>query len=532
VPDGLEVQPFKRWLPEEFDLDDELCSANDKPSEQGIRLSQLLQQVSSAVHSITPASQWVRAEISEVQVHAATNHCYLELVELQNNKLLCKTKAIIIKNDYQNLIKKFQQITGGDLKPGMQILFLANLSFNIQYGFSLYIKDLDPAYTVGDLAAKLAALRERLQKEQLYQKNKQLPMPDDFTKVAVLSPGAAAGLGDFQREASLLQKQQLCAFHYYTAQFQGSDASREITTALEQIFLDHQEEQFDAVVIIRGGGAVIDLAWLNDYAIAKMVCESPLIVFAGIGHQRDNTIIDEIAGSRFDTPSKVIAQIFHVIVSNAKQALADATLIKHRAENIFINYFNNTKDCFDKTLTAAKVAIIKAEQSITQKHASVLSNAGNIIRITVTTVEQDYARIIEISKSSIKHVEFVMREYLQNITARAPQICLTTANELVALWTNIATTMHNQHRIYQDSCSNLQQDLISTAKNLHHHMEQKIKNLILNVVSLGPKATLERGYAIIKSYDQIINSKQSASRHSELRIEFHDGILEVNNLIK
>jgi exodeoxyribonuclease VII large subunit len=407
------------------------------------------------------------------------------------------------------------------------VLFLGGNS-----SFSLYIKELDPAYTVGDLAAKLAALRERLQKEQLYHKNKQLPMPGDFTKVAVLSPNAAAGLGDFQREASLLTKLQLCNFHYYTVQFQGANASREITAAIEQILADNQQERFDALVIIRGGGAAIDLAWLNDYAIAKVICESKLIIFAGIGHQRDNTIVDEIAGCRFDTPSKVIAQIFHVIANNAKQALADATLIKHRVESIFINYLNSSKDFLNSTLTAAKVAILKAEQNTHEKYTGVLSGTNNIIKITKVAVEQDYSRTIEISKSSIRHIEFAIAEYLQNIAARSPQICLSTANELATLWTNIIAAMHSQCRFYQDSCCSMQQDLISLAKNFHHHMEKTIKNLILNVVSLGPKATLERGYAVIKSSNQIINSRQQASCHQELKIVFHDGVLKVNNAIK
>ena len=243
VPSGLDLTRFNKWLiddPKElFDL------ANNEPlninhsynqptnniisildnqpfsnSDKGISLSELLNKVKQVINGITPELEWIRAEVSEYSLHQSTGHCYLELVETNNGKLLSKVKAMILKHEYPILSEKFKQVTGDFLKPGMQILVLVKLNFSVQYGLSLYIKDLDPSYTIGDLAAKLAEIRKNLQQQGIYHKNKQLLVPYDFTKIAVLSPSGAAGLGDFKREAALLQKHNLCDFHYYTAQFQ------------------------------------------------------------------------------------------------------------------------------------------------------------------------------------------------------------------------------------------------------------------------------------------------------------------------
>ena len=282
VPDGLDLNNFSKWLPKEFPIENSIASNNNQEiSNKGITLSQLLQKVSQAIKHIDPQLEWIKAEVSEVSVHVS-GHCYLELIEMSNGKLLCKSKAIIVKDDCPGLFDKFKQLTGDFLKPGMQVLLLVKLHFSIQYGFSLYIKDLDPTYTIGDLAAKLVAIRDTLQKEGIYNKNKQLKLPMDFTRVAVLSPNAAAGLGDFKREASLLESYKLCSFYYYTAQFQGLEAGEELANILNEIFVAHNEIDFDVIVIIRGGGSAIDLAWLNDYRIAKLICESQVVVYSGL----------------------------------------------------------------------------------------------------------------------------------------------------------------------------------------------------------------------------------------------------------
>lgn len=170
----------------------------------------------------------------------------------------------------------------------------------------------DPDYTLGDLEARKREIRERLQREGLFELNRQLPTPWDYNLVLVVAPEGGAGLGDFQAEARRIEAFGICRFVYVHSRFQGDGAAAEIRTALlgamERMAGDGSLP--DAVAIIRGGGAINDMAWLNDYALVRTVCELEVPVLTGIGHERDNTVLDEVANIRFDTPSKVIAGIF------------------------------------------------------------------------------------------------------------------------------------------------------------------------------------------------------------------------------
>ncbi len=506
VPSGLDLSNFSKWLSDEQLFTTNLVAQDagnsyslqvnnnqninnlNVQNQNSISLSQLLQKVSLAIQNIKPNKEWIRAEISEVVLHKTTNHCYLELIETCKGVLLSKVKAIILKDDYPELFAKFKQVTGDFLKPGMQVLILVKLNFSIQYGLSVYIKDLDPNYTLGDLAAKLAAIRESLKKEGIYNLNKQLPIPYDFTRIAVLSPSNAAALGDFNREAALLQKHNLCNFYYYTAQFQGEKAIVEICLALNNIFRDHNSIDFDAIVIIRGGGAAMDLAWLNDYQIAKLVCESKVVVFSGIGHERDNTIIDEVAGFRFDTPSKVIAHIFGVIVGNAQQADIDLKDIKDLISNLYINNYNFVTTEMNKILKITELNVLQVKQNL----------------------KQQYTKIHQHCRLSVNYINLQLIEYLKNIKIILPKLYLYIDQEL-----------------------NLNFDeLLRNIKELHYRKFQEIQELLTNIISLGPKATLERGYALVRDIahpNQVLVSKEQAKNCKDMYLEFHDGCLKISN---
>ena len=529
VPSGLDLNNFSKWLLATEQSEKSVVPINNY-QDKGITLSQLLQKVNQAIRQITPQLEWIKAEISEVSLHAATGHCYLELVEMQNGQLLSKAKAIIVKDDYPSLLEQFKQVTGDFLKPGMQVLLQVRLNFSVQYGFSLYIKDLDPAYTMGDLAAKLAKIRDALQKEGLYNKNKQLKMPGDFTRVAVLSPNAAAGLGDFKREAALLQRYGVCDFHYYTAQFQGTDAGTEIPSALTTIFAAQQTIKFDAIVIIRGGGAAVDLAWLNDYQIAKLICESQIVVFSGIGHERDNTIIDEVAGCRFDTPSKVIGHIFNTIIRNVQQAAVDAKEINNLSKNVYLNNYNATTEQLSKILKIAELGILQTTQNVEQQYTKTLINSQNTVNLTTNLIAQQYSRMHEHNMLQLTHIKAKTLEYFNNINTVLPKLYLVAKQELPLLWRNIATFIEQNYRSSNEITARIFKELNEQATNQCHQKVQIIQELITNIISLGPLATLNRGYVLVRDpLNKTLSSKAQAKNYKDLQIEFYDGILKMIN---
>jgi exodeoxyribonuclease VII large subunit len=193
---------------------------------------------------------------------------------------------VIWRNRAEAITAKFREATGEGIKTDIKILCLARVRFDALYGLDLIMEDVDPSYTLGDLAAKLARIREKLQETGLYRRNKQIPAPVEFVRVAVISPETSAGLGDFRREADMLQSAKLCDFHLFPATFQGVETSSSIQSAVLKALTAHKQRQFDALVIIRGGGSVTDLAWLNDLDLARLLCQSPVPIFTGIGPGR------------------------------------------------------------------------------------------------------------------------------------------------------------------------------------------------------------------------------------------------------
>jgi exodeoxyribonuclease VII large subunit len=215
------------------------------------------------------------------------------------------------------------------------------------------VLDVSPEFTLGDAAVRLDALREQLVREGVYGLNRLLPAPTDFARVAVISPEGAAGLGDFRRETDPLEAAGVIQFIYLEATFQGRDASGSLTRAIAKARAAHAEAPLDALVVIRGGGAVTDLAWLNDLDVTRALATFPAPVITGLGHARDDTLPDEVAHTRTDTPSKAAALIVGVVAAAAAQAQEDARSIRAHARDILVDAAAAAEWALDRTRTAA-----------------------------------------------------------------------------------------------------------------------------------------------------------------------------------
>lgn len=284
-----------------------------------LQLAELLDYVGMVLSRGIPGAVWVQAEIASL---TDRRHLYLDLVQHdEDGREVAKTRANLWAGERFRLEGKFKRATGGGLKKDTKVLLHVVPDFHPQYGFSLTVIDLAPEFTLGDMQQKLDGIRETLLREGSYERNKALALPRDFSRVAVLSPKRAAGLGDFRREADRLAAEGVCDFAYFEATFQGREAPASLQAALASAQLAHAAAPFDALVIIRGGGASTDLAWLNDLALARAVSAFPAPVITGIGHARDHTILDELAARRCDTPSKAIGFIAGSIALAASEAL-------------------------------------------------------------------------------------------------------------------------------------------------------------------------------------------------------------------
>ncbi|MEW6422353.1 MAG: exodeoxyribonuclease VII large subunit, partial [Deinococcota bacterium] len=294
---------------------------SSRPPEHFLDLADLLVYVGQVITRGVPGAVWVRAEIASL---TDRRHLYLDLVQLEDGAEVAKCRATVWARERFALEGKFRRATRGTLTAGLKVLLFCTAEFHPQYGFSLNVLDVAPEFTLGDAALKLDVLRETLTREGVYGLNRALPAPSDFVRVAVISPAEAAGLGDFRRETDALEAAGIVRFLYLEATFQGREASASLSGAVTKAREAHEGSTLggplDALVVIRGGGAVTDLAWLNDLAVARALATFPVPVITGLGHARDDTLLDEVACLRTDTPSKAAGLIVRTVVAAAAQA--------------------------------------------------------------------------------------------------------------------------------------------------------------------------------------------------------------------
>lgn len=269
-----------------------------------ITLSQLQRQVKQTLTEQFALPVWVSAEISELKVNYA-GHCYLELIEKGEEDAVPKAqaRATIWRNRYPYVSSYFEAETGQPLTAGIRILAQVLVSYHELYGFSLQINDIDPAFTLGEMERQKNATIRRLQEEGVWEINRQVELPAVVQRLAVISSAKAAGFQDFINEL----KKSRYAFQttLFEAVMQGLSAEESIIDALGRVA--DRMEQFDAVVIVRGGGSQSDLSCFNAYRLSTHVAQFPLPVLTGIGHDKDQSVVDMVAASPHKTPTAVAA---------------------------------------------------------------------------------------------------------------------------------------------------------------------------------------------------------------------------------
>ena len=268
-----------------------------------------------------PDDYWVEAELSEV--HEVRGHCYMELIQKDdhNNTPVAKASAKCWASTWRLARPHFERVTGQQLHAGMKVLLKVSAQFHENYGFSWIVTDIDPTYTMGDMARKRQEIIRQLKEEGVFDLQKELQLPMFCQRIAVISSANAAGYGDFVNQ--LDGNEYGFRFHtqLFPAVMQGEAVEQSIISALEKIYAEISSGQtgqsFDCVVIIRGGGATSDLSGFDTLALAENVANFPLPVITGIGHERDESVLDMVSHTRVKTPTAAAA----FLISNLKIVL-------------------------------------------------------------------------------------------------------------------------------------------------------------------------------------------------------------------
>ena len=296
---------------------------------QPLSLFELNALVRKSVKLCLPDEYWVQAELSDVRTNYS-GHCYLEFVQKdpRGNALVAKARGMIWSNIYGMLKPYFERETGQTFTSGIKVLVKVTVDFHELYGYSLTVVDIDPAYTLGDMARRRKEIIRRLEEEGVLTLNKELEMPLLPQRVAVISSATAAGYGDFCNQ--LLNNSDGLVFypHLFAAVMQGDKVEASVIAALNAIY--KEVDRWDVVVIIRGGGATSDLSGFDTYDLAANCAQFPLPIITGIGHERDDTVIDMVSHTRVKTPTAAA----EFLINRMRETASDLER--------YISYFHQT----------------------------------------------------------------------------------------------------------------------------------------------------------------------------------------------
>lgn len=299
-----------------------------------VTLFELNNLVREVISSTLSEEYWVEAELSEV--HEVRGHCYMELIqkELFSNTPVAKASAKCWKSKWTLLREKFEKVTREGLKPGMKVLLKVYADFHEAYGFAWIVTDINPEFTMGDMARKRQEIIDTLKREGVFELQKELVLPQFAQRIAVISSENAAGYGDFCHQLADNPQQLKFYTRLFPAVMQGEGVEESVIAALNSI--NENIEKFDAVVIIRGGGATSDLSGFDTLRLAENVANFPIPIITGIGHDRDESIVDMVAHTKVKTPTAAAALLIdhlNLVLERLLDAQAELiAAVRHRNE--------------------------------------------------------------------------------------------------------------------------------------------------------------------------------------------------------
>lgn len=466
--------------------------------QEQLKLSELNLLIRKSLQESFPASLWIIAEISELKVNRS-GHCYLELVEQEGEEIIARARATIWSYTFRMLKPYFETTTGKLFTQGIKILVNATVEFHPAYGLSLNIRDIDPAYTLGDVALQRQKILKRLRDEGIIDMNRELPLPLVPQRIAVISSSSAAGYQDFMDQLQTNPYGYRFFVTLFESGMQGDEAVVSILRAFDHIFED--EEQFDCVVIIRGGGAAADLSCFDNYDLACTVAQFSLPVFTGIGHEKDDTIVDRVAHTRLKTPTAVaefliqgVKRFSAYLNEKAREILEHSSQISGREEGRLIRLiskFNIAGQQFFSEKSTQMVHVGSKFQGLIAKYSFNRNSELDRIKNSFLLVLKMF---IQAKKG---HTEFMIQELnvlTNKLIIRGEELNKTNREKLVRL---------SGDRIAKDGL--------------------KLKGLAKMLTLLTPENILKRGFTLTMKEGKVIKKAGNLDLGDEIQTLFSDG---------
>ena len=443
-----------------------------------LSLTELQLIIRDSLYIALPEMYWVVAEISEIKENYA-GHCYLELIEKHPDEknVRARVKAIIWSNRYRFLKSFFENITGESLREGLKILVKTKVEYHEIYGLSLVISDIDPAFTIGEMAMKRQMVIKKLEQEGVFTMNKELDFPFLPQRIAIISSKNAAGYSDFMNHLT----GNSFGYVFYTvlieSAMQGAETEQGIMNALDKIA--ENAHLFDLVVIIRGGGSQVDLSWFDSYNIAYHVTQFPLPVVTGIGHDKDMSVTDMVANRALKTPTAVADFIVDCVAGVENHLFEMWSGIKDISRTIIEKNRNRIETSGIKLLPLSRIMISDMKDKLSEKI------------IEIINIGKDY-------------------------TFRAG---LISTNQLSRLVSEIKSFMFVKESGLERTCHSLKTITLSSFEIKRVRVEV-LKNS-LNI--LKPENVLRRGYTITSFNGRILKNRARLMNDDIIDTQFSEG---------
>jgi exodeoxyribonuclease VII large subunit len=364
---------------------------------------------------------WIRAELNKLNFYKQSGHCFPELVEKQEGRVVAQMRSTIWSDDYIRINKKFLKVLNEPLKDGIKILFQAIINFEPTFGLSLHITDIDPAYTLGDLEREKQETITRLQKENLFGKNKTLKLPMLPQRIAIISDTTSKGYADFLKIIETNARGYRFFHMLFPSLLQGGKAVSAMIHQLKRI--QKVQKHFDAVAIVRGGGDDIGLSFLNNYLLSKEIAGFPIPVFTGIGHSTNETVSEMISFHNAITPTKLaeyFIQLFNnyydpierareliidksrrLIIEHTKQFKSETKLFQSVTRNMLQQNKNNLKIKVQSLLQQSIFRFRNEKQKHLQLYQKISSGTLNFLKSRNSDLENVKKNIHNMSPENV-----------------------------------------------------------------------------------------------------------------------------------
>lgn len=388
-------------------------------SKGAVTLLEFQQMISNTIR-MKPELQarWVIAELSDVRVSGG--HCYMELVEKDSaGGTRAKMRAMIWSSLFMGLRSKFHAATGSDIRSGLKVMVRGSANHHNVYGLSFVISDIDPSYTMGDMERLRREILDRLVREGVAGSNRSLGLPPVLQRIAVISAPGAAGYGDFMNQIGLNPEGFVIYPMLFPAVMQGDRTVPSVLDCLDRI--EQALDFWDCVVIIRGGGATTDLNGFDNYELARRVATFPVPVVVGIGHERDRTVLDELACVRCKTPTAVAAFIidrmrdYYARVADLVQRVARYDREALKGEHLRLANLEQTVP------SLVKQKVMRERLRIRDLVAGVERGVASRIRAEETRLDKDLLRIFSATSGAVRREEMRLEKLDSMVRVLSPE---------------------------------------------------------------------------------------------------------------